>query len=75
MCIRDSLEIAAQEDFQFVSVDHLGQVIAGENLLEKHIEACVNYPLVDKAAIEAANFSIVIDAINSTCLLYTSRCV
>ncbi|WP_439505622.1 phosphoglucosamine mutase [Sediminibacterium sp.] len=60
------LEIATQEDFQFVSVDHLGQVIAGENLLEKHIEACVNYPLVDKAAIEAANFSIVIDAINST---------
>ncbi|HLD53620.1 MAG TPA: phosphoglucosamine mutase [Sediminibacterium sp.] len=60
------LEIAAKEDFQFVSVDQLGKVIVGENLLEKHIEACVNYPLVDKEAIKAANFSIVIDAINST---------
>lgn len=60
------LEIAAKEDFQFVSVDQLGKVIPGENLLEKHIEACVNYPLVDKDAIKAANFSIVIDAINST---------
>lgn len=60
------LEIAANEDFEFVSVDQLGHVIAGENLLEKHIDACVNYPLVDIEAIEAANFSIVIDAINST---------
>jgi phosphomannomutase len=60
------LEIAAKEDFQFVSVDQLGKVITGENLLEKHIDACVNYPLVDKDAIKAANFSIVIDAINST---------
>ena len=60
------LEIAAKEDFQFVSVDQLGKVIVGENLLEKHIEACVNYPLVDKDAIKSANFSIVVDAINST---------
>ncbi|OYW80782.1 MAG: phosphoglucosamine mutase [Sphingobacteriia bacterium 32-37-4] len=60
------LEIASKEDFQFVSVDQLGKVTDGENLLEKHIEACVNYPLVDKDAIKAANFSIVIDAINST---------
>ena len=60
------LEIAAKEDFQFVSVDQLGKVIVGENLLEKHIDACVNYPLVDVAAIKAADFSIVIDAINST---------
>lgn len=60
------LEIAAKEDFQFVSVDQLGKVIDGENLLEKHIDACVNYPLVDVAAIKAADFSIVIDAINST---------
>ena len=37
------------------------KVIVGENLLEKHIEACVNYPLVDKDAIKSANFSIVVD--------------
>lgn len=60
------LEIAANEAFQYANVDQLGSVIKGTDLLEKHIAACVNYPLVDKAAIQAANFSIVIDAINST---------
>lgn len=60
------LEIATKEEFEFVTVDYIGHIIKGENLLEKHIKACIDYPLVDKAAIEAANFSIVIDAINST---------
>lgn len=60
------LEIAAKDAFTYVGVDQLGKVIKGTDLLDKHIAACVNYPLVDKAAIQAANFSIVIDAINST---------
>ena len=41
-------------------------MIADNNSLEKHIEAILNYPLVNKKAIEAANFSIVVDAINSS---------
>jgi len=60
------LEIVAKDAFTYVGVDQLGKVIKGTDLLGKHIAACVNYPLVDKAAIQAANFSIVIDAINST---------
>ena len=32
----------------------------------QEIEAILNYPLVNKKAIEAANFSIVLDAINSS---------
>ena len=60
------LEIAAAEDFDFVSVDKLGQTTADESMLQKHIEAVVNYPLVDVAAIKKAKFKIVIDPVNST---------
>lgn len=60
------LEIAANEDFAFASIDQLGTCIPGNQLLEKHIEACINYPLVDVMAIKKAKFKIVIDAINST---------
>jgi phosphomannomutase len=60
------LSIAANEDFNYANIDALGSLIADNNSLEKHIEAILNYPLVNKKAIEAANFSIVVDAINSS---------
>ncbi|MGG9972355.1 phosphoglucosamine mutase [Ferruginibacter sp. SUN002] len=60
------LEIAAREDFNFVSVDKLGTVIKDESSLQKHIDAVLNYPLVDVAAIKKAKFKIVLDAVNST---------
>jgi phosphomannomutase len=60
------LEIAAKEEFDFVHVDKLGTVINGGDLLQKHIDAILNYELVDVAAIKKAKFKIVIDAVNST---------
>lgn len=60
------LTIAANEDFNYASIDSLGSLIADNNSLEKHIEAILSYPLVNKKAIEDANFSIVLDAINSS---------
>ncbi len=60
------LDIAQNEAFSYAKVDELGTITLGTNLLQKHIEACVNYPLVNKEAIAAADFSIVIDAINSS---------
>lgn len=60
------LEIAQNEAFSYSTVDELGTITPGANLLQKHIEACVNYPLVNREAIAAADFSIVIDAINSS---------
>jgi phosphomannomutase len=60
------LNIAANEDFNYANIDAIGSLIADNNSLEKHIEAILNYPLVNKKAIEAANFSIVLDAINSS---------
>lgn len=60
------LEIAAAENFHFSPVDKLGSYIVDDTALQKHIDAVVNYPLVDAAAIKKAKFKIVVDAINST---------
>lgn len=60
------LELAAKEDFVFVGVDQLGSYTTNDKALQQHIDAVVNYPLVDVAAIKKAKFSIVLDAINST---------
>lgn len=60
------LDIAASENFNFVNVDKLGSYTTDENALQQHIDAVVNYPLVDAAAIKKQKYKIVIDAINST---------
>lgn len=60
------LNLAANEDFDYATVDNMGKIISNNNSLEKHINAIVLYPLVDINAIKAANFSVVVDAINSS---------
>lgn len=60
------LEEAAKEDFSFATVDKLGTVRIDDSYLAKHIEAVVNYPLVNAPAIAARKFKVVLDAINST---------
>ena len=60
------LDIAAREDFNFVTVEKLGTVINDADALQKHIDAILNYDLVDAAAIKKAKFKVVVDAVNST---------
>jgi phosphomannomutase len=60
------LAIAENEAFDFAEVDDLGKVTIDDSYLQKHIDAILALPLVDKKAIEAANFSVVVDAVNST---------
>ncbi|MDB5191683.1 MAG: glmM [Segetibacter sp.] len=60
------LQLAADEDFNFASVDKLGTHRVDTESLQKHIDAVVNYPLVDVAAIKKQKFNVVVDAINST---------
>lgn len=60
------LAIAENESFDFAEVDDLGKITTDDSYLQKHIDAILALPLVDKKAIEAANFSIVVDAVNST---------
>ena len=60
------LDLAAAEDFNFALVDKLGTYTKDETALQKHIDAVVNYELVDIAAIKKAKFKIIVDAVNST---------
>lgn len=60
------MQIAKDEAFDFAQVDDLGTIESNATYLEKHIEAILALPLVDKAAIEAAQFKVVVDAVNST---------
>ena len=60
------LTLAANEDFNYAEIDQLGKLIPDNHSLEKHIEAIVKNPLVDIAAISLSNFSVVVDAINSS---------
>lgn len=60
------LEKAANEDFVFASVDKLGSYKMDDSYLQKHVDAVLDYPLVDKKAIAKKNYKVVVDAINST---------
>ena len=60
------LDIVSKDDYDFVSVDNLGAYTVNNNLLQQHIDAIVNHPLVDAASIKKEKFKVVVDAINST---------
>jgi phosphomannomutase len=64
------LALAEKEDFIFATVDNTGTYTQDDSYLQKHIDAVVNYPLVDVAAIKKAKYKIVIDAINSSGAIY-----
>ena len=46
------LELAEKEDFIFATVDKTGKYTKDDSYLQKHIDAVVNYELVDVAAIK-----------------------
>ncbi len=60
------LSIAADERFDFAEVDDLGKVTMDDSYMQKHIDAILALPLVDANSIKAADFSIVVDAVNSS---------
>ncbi|MBD1364502.1 phosphoglucosamine mutase [Mucilaginibacter sp. ZT4R22] len=60
------LELAEDTSWAFAEVDELGKVTYDDTYLQKHIDKILALPLVDVAAIKAANFSVVIDCVNST---------
>ncbi len=60
------LTMADKEEFNFATVDKLGTYTVNTTSLQQHIDAVVNYPLVDVAAIAKSKFKIVVDAINSS---------
>lgn len=58
------LDLAETEDFCFAEVDALGTV-EEEDFTDKHLDAVLALEAVDKEAIKAAHFTVVLDAINS----------
>jgi phosphomannomutase len=60
------LSIAEKEDFHFADVDSIGTWRKDDSYMQKHIDLILNLPLVNKKAVAEANFSIVVDAVNST---------
>ena len=62
----DILGIADAEAFDFAEVDDLGTISKDDTYLQKHVDAILALPIINKEAIEKANFSVVIDAVNST---------
>ncbi|HEU4861460.1 MAG TPA: phosphoglucosamine mutase [Chitinophagaceae bacterium] len=60
------LDKAAREDFVFNTVEELGDLAIVDFYMQKHIDAILNYPLVNKNAITSQQYKIVVDGINST---------
>ena len=59
------LEIAASEDFTFVSIEKTGSLEYDDTWAEKHIDQILALNLVAIKEIKAAEFTIAIDCINS----------
>ena len=60
------LRMAAANEFEYANVDELGTYSVDNTYLDKHIQAVLDLPLVDVAAIKAKNFTVAIDCVNST---------
>ena len=63
---QEVLTIAKNEAFEFAQVDELGAVKKDDTYLQKHIDAILDLPIINKTAIEEAGLAIVVDAVNST---------
>jgi phosphomannomutase len=59
------LEIAENEDFNFISNDLTGDLVLDTTWAKKHIDLVLALKLVDIKAIKAANFCVAIDCVNS----------
>ncbi len=64
------LQLASKGDFIFAGVDKMGQLTKNTHTLQKHIDAVVNYPLVDVEVIKLKNYKVVVDVVNSTGALF-----
>ena len=60
------LEIAETDTMQFAEVDDLGKITKNQAYIDLHIDEVLKMPLVNKKAIAAANFKVVVDGVNST---------
>jgi phosphomannomutase len=60
------LRLAENEEFEFEQVTKLGTYTKNDTYLQKHIDMILKLALVDVEAVQSKNFSVVVDAVNST---------
>lgn len=60
------LEIAEASNMTFAEVDDLGKITKNDAYIDLHIDEVLDLEYVNKNAIEAANFKVVVDGVNST---------
>lgn len=60
------LTIAEKDDIEFAPVTKLGKYKKNDSYIQKHIDLILDLPLVDKEAIKNKNFTVVVDAVNSS---------
>jgi phosphomannomutase len=60
------LKRAEEENVSFAVVEKLGRLSTNDTYLDRHINLVLDYPLVNREAIEQRQFKVVVDCINST---------
>jgi len=60
------LDLVAQKNVEYATVDQLGGYRVDDTYIQKHIEQILAMPLVDVEAVRAQAYRVVVDAINST---------
>jgi phosphomannomutase len=60
------LDYADNSEPNYAEINKIGTVKTDDTYIQKHIDAILAHPLVDAAAIKKMNFSVVVDAVNST---------
>ncbi len=60
------LVYAQNTDIEFASIEQIGTCTQKTDYIQKHIEAILALPLVKKELISKQNFTIVVDAVNSS---------
>lgn len=60
------LAIADESSYQFAEIKKYGHYIQDDQYIDRHIDQILKLDLVDKEAIAARKFHVVIDAVNST---------
>jgi phosphomannomutase len=67
------LKDAEDNAIEFAHVDALGSIVQDFNHADRHLDAIVDYPLVDIESIKKKKFKIVVDAINSSGALFVPQ--
>ena len=60
------LEIAEKEEFEFASVDDLGQITHHDAYLDIHVDEVLQLEWVEAETIKEQKFKVVVDGVNST---------